>query len=103
VRYHRKSVPPFEPEPDQDTDLALDEWQAMRSLSGMARLAAALNRTRRGGVRDIVLRRRKGQLQISVIAARKRGAGKAFRLELHKARKEVASLEKTWGIRISLD
>ncbi len=103
ARYHRKSVPPADPQPDLDTDLAADEWQAMRLLSGMARLAAALNRTRRGGVRDIILRRRNGHLRVTLRFARKRGSAKAGGLDLQKAMKEVASLEKTWGIRISLD
>jgi exopolyphosphatase/guanosine-5'-triphosphate,3'-diphosphate pyrophosphatase len=103
ARYHRKSVPPLHPDPGLDTDLAPDEWQAMRVLSGIARLSAALNRTRRGRVKDVVVRRRKGQLQISVVTAGKRGAGQILKLDLQKAAKEIPALEKSWGVRISLD
>ena len=99
VRFHRKSVPPVAIDPQLGPDLAADEWAAMRILAGVLRLATALNRTKRRRVRDVVIRRRGVSLQVSVITSNKSSSA----LDLHKARKEIEALEKSWGIRISLD
>ena len=99
VRFHRKSVPPVAIDPQLGPDLAADEWAAMRILAGILRLASALNRTKRRRVRDVVIRRRGDRLQVSVITFSKSSSA----LDLHKAHKEIEALEKSWGIRISLD
>lgn len=99
AKFHRKSVPSKTPDPDLAADLAADEWGAMRVLSGMVRLASALNRTRGRRVRDVVMKRRGDLLQITVL----KGKSAATALDLHKAGKEVEALEKCWDVRISLD
>jgi len=99
VRFHRKSVPPVAIDPQLGPDLAADEWAAMRILAGILRLASTLNRTKRRRVRDVVIRRRGDRLQVSVITFSKSSSA----LDLHKAHKEIEALEKSWGIRISLD
>ena len=99
ARFHRKSVPPKGLDPSLGVDLAADEWAAMRTLSGVLRLAAALNRTRGRRVRDVLLKRRGNNLQITVLT----GKTSAKTLNLHKAGKEVEALQKCWDVRISLD
>lgn len=99
ARFHRKSVPSKTIDPELAADLAADEWQAMRILSGILRLAAALNRTRRRRIRDVVLKRRGGYLQVSVST----GKSITTALDLYKAGKEIEALQKCWEVRISLD
>jgi exopolyphosphatase / guanosine-5'-triphosphate,3'-diphosphate pyrophosphatase len=64
ARYHRKSHPKPSHREFQTLDAA--DQQRVRLLAGMLRLAIALDRSRRGSVRSVVVRRRDDAIVVAV-------------------------------------
>jgi hypothetical protein len=90
ARFQRKSAPSADSR--YCTELAPSELRRLKLLSGIVRLAAALDRTRQGRVLDIELEARPEDLTFVLVHEATRPPD----VELHKAGLERSGLEKSF-------
>jgi exopolyphosphatase/guanosine-5'-triphosphate,3'-diphosphate pyrophosphatase len=96
ARHQRKGVLP--PDIKGYDDLTPADFQRARFLSGIVRLAAALDRTRQNRVHDVEVRSENGALIFTILHDAERFPD----VELFKAALEKSSLEKSWGKEVIL-
>jgi exopolyphosphatase/pppGpp-phosphohydrolase len=96
ARFQRKSVPSADNR--YCAELAPADIARLRFLSGIVRLAAALDRTRQGKISDVVAEEiERGHLRFTLV----HDEGWAPEVELHRARMEIGALEKCFDRRVS--
>ncbi len=95
ARFQRKSVPSADNR--FCTELTPDDLVRLRFLSGIVRLAAALDRTRQGKILDVVAGIEPGALRFTLA----HGEDWTPDVELHKAGLEVSALEKCFDRKVS--
>lgn len=98
VRYHRKSMPPRKPLPGKESDFTLSDWEWMRYLAGILRLAVVLNRTRRQLVSSVRVRLMQGVVHLTVTLTRTSDV----HVEMHRAELERKAIEDSIGMKVEL-
>lgn len=95
ARFQRKSVPSLDNR--YCAELTPDDVGRLRFLSGIVRLAAALDRTRQGKIHDVLAEINKDTATFTLVHA----DGWEPEVELHKARLETPALEKCFERKVS--
>ncbi len=98
ARFQRKALPSAD-HPEL-ADMPASEFRRLRFLAGILRLAAILDRTRQGLIKDVLIRHHGKDLTILLIPENKLANPE---VEIHKARLEIDALEKSWDLKLSFE